>query len=228
MSASSPPPAMVLAAGRGKRLGKIGDNIPKALVEVGGEPMICRIVRALARAGIREIVVNLHHLGEMIEAELRDLPDLGVSIAYSRESTLLDVAGGIANALPLLGDRPFVVANSDIFSDLDYRDTVAAANSLGDDLACLFLGDNPDFRPDGDFSLVDGRIRKLAGDGLTYMGCAAYRPEFFGRVTQGQAAAIMPIWLDAIDRDLIAGRRHKGSWVDVGTPERIERAKEGF
>ncbi len=225
MTAGGQPPAMVLAAGLGTRLGELGRKVPKPLVEAGGEPLVRRTLRRLAAAGIERAVINLHHLGGMIEDELGDGSEIGVRISYSREPELLDVAGGIANALPLLGDGPFVVANADVLTDLDFGLVAEAARSLGGDLACLFLGDNPDFRPNGDFSLEGDRIRRLGKSGLTYLGCAAYSPVFFAGLEAGRPAPIMPLWLDAIDRGLVAGRRHSGSWLDVGTPERVERSE---
>lgn len=218
------PRAMVLAAGRGTRLGSASDTRPKPLTMVGGKPVIARVLDSLAAAGVRECVVNTHHLGQMIEDEIG--PSHGpLSVAYSRESELLDVAGGIANALPLLGDEPFVLANSDVCSDLDLTLAVEAASGLGDDLACLFLGENPDFRPKGDFSLERGRVRPLAGEGLTYMGCAAFAPSMFSALRRGVAAPLPPLLNEAIADDRVAGVRHEGWWIDAGTPARVEEAR---
>src|SRR5258706_14554028 len=112
--------AMILAAGRGERMRPLTDTIPKVLLEVRGKPLIVWLIEALARSGIREIVINHAHLGHMIEAALRDGRGFGVAIRYSREAEALETAGGIAQALPLLGDRPFLAVNGDLFCDVDF------------------------------------------------------------------------------------------------------------
>src|SRR5256885_15814498 len=111
--------AMILAAGRGERMRPLSDAVPKVLLEVRGKPLIVWSIEALARSGIREIVINHAHLGHMIEAALGDGRRLEVAIRYSREAEALETAGGIAQALPLLGDRPFLVVNGDLFCDFD-------------------------------------------------------------------------------------------------------------
>lgn len=220
------PAAMVLAAGRGTRLEKLGAASPKALMELGGRPAIVRVLERLRAAGIRRCVINLHHLGEQIEAVVGDGGALGIEVAYAREPELLDVAGGIANALELLGAEPFVVANADICSDLDFARPVAVAGRLGEADGHLFLGANPPFRPAGDFSLDAGRLVRQAGatPGHTYIGTAVYRPQLFAGLEAGAPAAMGPLWDRAIAAGRLAGELHPGWWIDIGTPQRLAEA----
>src|SRR5258706_14606324 len=110
--------AMILAAGRGERMRPLTDAIPKVLLEVRGKPLVVRLIEALARSGIREIVINHAHLGHMIEAALGDGGRFGVAIRYSREAEALEPAGGIAQPLPLLADRPLLPANAHLLLDV--------------------------------------------------------------------------------------------------------------
>src|SRR4051812_40766202 len=112
---------MILAAGRGERMRPLTDRLPKALLPVGGKPLIAWHLEKLSAAGFKQIVINHAHLGHLIEAELGSGARFGVDIAYSPETEALETAGGIANALRLLGDAPFAVVNADVFSDFDYR-----------------------------------------------------------------------------------------------------------
>src|SRR2546427_4592734 len=143
--------AMILAAGRGERMRPLSDAIPKVLLEVRGKPLIARLIEAIARSGVREIVINHAHLGYMIGAALGDGRRFGVAIRYSREAEALETAGGIAQALHLLGDGPFLVVNGDLFCDFDFSRLVGTA--LEQNLAHLVLVANPPHHPQGDFAL---------------------------------------------------------------------------
>src|SRR6266851_5383781 len=153
--------AMILAAGRGARMRHLTDATPKPLIEVRGKTLIVRLIEALARSGVREIVINHAHLGHLIEAALGDGRSLGAAIRYSREAEALETAGGIAKALPLLGAEPFIAVNGDIFCDFDFSTLVGRA--LGQDLAHLVLVANPPHHPQGDFSLrgSEGQLAPL-------------------------------------------------------------------
>src|SRR5882724_12702594 len=148
--------AMILAAGRGERMRPLTDTVPKVLLEVRGKPLIVRSIEALARSGIREIVINHAHLGHMIEAALGDGHRFGVAIRYSREAEALETAGGIAQALPLLGSAPFVAVSGDLVCDFDFSALVGAA--LERNLAHLVLVENPPHHPEGDFTLNGTRF----------------------------------------------------------------------
>ena len=178
--------AMILAAGRGERMRPLTDRIPKPLLPVGGKPLIVWHLEHLARAGLREVVINHAHLGAQIEAALGDGARWGLSIRYSPEPEgALETAGGIANALPLLGDEaPFLVINGDIYCDWDVTRAVNAL--LPDDLAHLVLVPNPPHHPRGDFSLTGTQVgADIAAAGAqvsTFSGIGIYRPQLFADI----------------------------------------------
>jgi MurNAc alpha-1-phosphate uridylyltransferase len=208
---------MILAAGRGERMRPITDHTPKPLLPVAGKPLIVWHLERLARAGFRDIVINHAHLGDQIEALLGDGDAWGLRIQYSAEPQgALETAGGIANALPLLGDAPFLVVNGDIFCDWDFRQA-----RINDQLAHLVLIDNPPHNPKGDFSLAEGKVGAGETAKLTFSGIGIYRPELFAGIARGQPAKLAPLLRTAIDAGQITGEHHSGRWVDVGTPERL-------
>ncbi|TXI36760.1 MAG: nucleotidyltransferase family protein, partial [Methylophilus methylotrophus] len=144
--------AMILAAGRGERMRPLTDHTPKPLLQVGGKPLIVWHIERLARAGFSELVINHAHLGQQIETALGNGEQWRVRIRYSAEEVALETAGGIANALPLLGDQPFLVVNGDVFTDIDYASLALPAGKL----AHLVMVDNPPQHAAGDFGLKDG------------------------------------------------------------------------
>jgi MurNAc alpha-1-phosphate uridylyltransferase len=215
---------MILAAGRGERMRPLTDRCPKPLLEVGGRPLIAWHLRRLAAAGIRDVVINHAWLGDRIEAALGDGATYGLRIRYSAETEALETAGGIAKALPLLGDGPFLVVNGDVWCDWDparARSIASQLDALGWLCWCVLVA-NPGHNPRGDFALRDGRLR--AGDDaqrLTFAGIGVYRPELFAAVPPGGRAPLAPLLRDAAVRGLAGAERHSGRWVDVGTPERL-------
>ncbi len=209
---------MILAAGRGERMRPLTDRTPKPLLPVAGKPLIVWHLERLARAGFRDIVINHAHLGDQIEALLGDGDAWGLRIQYSAEPQgALETAGGIANALPLLGDDPFLVINGDIFCDWDFTRT----NAINIDMAHLVLIDNPPHNLNGDFSLAEGKVGAGGTAKLTFSGIGIYRPELFAGIARGQSAKLAPLLRTAIDAGQITGEHHSGRWVDVGTPERL-------
>ena len=215
--------AMILAAGRGERMRPLTDRCPKPLLPVGDAPLIVHHLRALAAAGIVDIVINHAHLGHMIESALGDGHGFGVRIAYSPEAQALETAGGIRQALPLLGDAPFVVINGDVFCDFDFATLRAHAESLSDggDLAHLLLTDNPPQHPQGDFGLRDSRVQAQARTRLTFTGIGLYHPALFRALAVGERAALAPLLRAAMDSGRVSGELFRGLWHDVGTPQRL-------
>ena len=209
---------MILAAGRGERMRPLTDRTPKPLLPVAGKPLIVWHLERLARAGFRDIVINLAHLGEQVEALLGDGDAWGVSIRYSEEPPgALETAGGIATALPLLGDGPFLVVNGDIYCDIDFA-TVRL--SAADDLAHLVLVANPDHHRQGDFGLAHDRVT-TAAPLFTFAGIGIYRPQMFTGLPAGERAPLAPLLRAAIAAGQASGQLHGGRWVDVGTPQRL-------
>jgi MurNAc alpha-1-phosphate uridylyltransferase len=166
------------------------DHCPKPLLDAGGEPLICWHLRRLAAAGIRDIVVNHAHLGAMIETRLGDGSAWGVSIRYSPEGQALETAGGIAQALPLLGEAPFLVVNGDIWCDFDLARAHGIAERLADDalLGWCVLVPNPPHHVDGDFGLDHGLLSEHASPRHTFSGIGVYRPALFDGIPHGTRA----------------------------------------
>jgi len=210
---------MLLAAGRGERLRPLTDEVPKALVEAGGKPLIGWHLERLAHAGFREAVINVSHLGARIEERLGDGARYGMRIAYSREPERLETAGGIANALALLGRGPFLLVNADVYCECDF----ARLRTVGLDqrLAHLVLVPNPAHRPDGDFSLRDGLVRNDGPPRYTYSGVAVMDPGLVAPVKAGEKAPLAPLLRDAAARGRLGGELYQGLWQDVGTIERL-------
>lgn len=215
--------AMILAAGRGERLRPLTDHCPKPLLKVAGKPLIVRHIERLRSAGIIDIVINLAHLGFMIEEALGDGASLGVRLSYSHEVQALETAGGIRQALPRLGRAPFMVVNGDIHCDFDLGRLINAADHLAQSasLAHLVLVPNPAHHPDGDFGLEHGRAQLSAANRLTYAGIGLFDPALFAAIPPGTLAPLGPLLRANMDRGTISGERYDGYWLDVGTPERL-------
>lgn len=214
---------MILAAGRGERMRPLSERVPKPLLRAGGRALVVGLIESLARAGFRELVVNVSHLGGMIERELGDGGCLGVRIAYSREDEPLETGGGIAYALPLLGSEPFVAINSDIHSDFDFARLSAAADTLrnGAAYAHLVLVDNPEHHPGGDFCLDGGRVTADGARKLTFSGIGAYAPALFAEVLRGTKRQLAALLRPQMALGRVSGEHHRGLWMDIGTPERL-------
>ena len=215
--------AFILAAGRGERMRPLTDTCPKPLLAAGGKPLIAWHIERLAAAGIVELVINHAHLGQMIEDTLGDGSAFGVRIRYSPEGSALETAGGIARALPLLGDAPFLVVNGDVFCDADFAGLRRAAEELNPvRCAHLLLVANPEHNPGGDFGLTpDGLVHEGEGERLTFSGLGAYHPALFAGLSPNAPAKLAPLLRAAMARNRVSGARLLGRWVDVGTPERL-------
>ncbi len=221
---------MILAAGLGERMRPLTNHTPKPLLEAGGKPLIVWQIERLRAAGFTDLVINHAHLGAQIENFLGDGAAYGVAIRYSREGRPLETAGGIAHALHLLGDAPFMVTNADIHTDFDYTRLHGILAAMADDperLAHLVLVDNPPHHPEGDFALAEGRVVDPSPltprpSSLTFSGIACYRPELFAGIPAGEKAKLAPLLRAAMVRGRVTGEHHRGPWVDVGTPERLQ------
>ena len=198
------------------------DTTPKPLLEAGGKPLIVWHLEKLAAAGFLQVVINHAHLGALIEDALGAGARFGVAIAYSREDAALGTAGGIANALPLLGDAPFAAVNADVFSYYDYARLAHAVERLAQPgpVAHLVLVDNSYHHPAGDFALHGARVA-LAGARLTFSGIAAYRSELFAGIAPGTRAQLTPLLSEHIAAQRVSGEHYRGRWRDIGTPERL-------
>jgi MurNAc alpha-1-phosphate uridylyltransferase len=211
--------AMILAAGRGERMRPLTDHTPKPLLLVAGKPIIVHTINQLVTAGFTDIVINHAHLGEQIEAALGNGHTLGASIRYSPEGEqALETAGGIINALPLLGDEAFLVVNGDIATDFDF----ASLKNVRVDLAHLVLVANPEHHAQGDFGLdSNGLVDEQATEQLTFSGIGLYSPKLFNNLPAG-SRKLGPLLRQAIAQQRVSGQKFAGFWLDIGTPERLQ------
>jgi len=219
---------MILAAGRGERLRPLTDHTPKPLLPAGGKPLIVWHLERLAAAGFHDIIINHAHLGEQIEQVLGNGAKWGLAIRYSPEPPgALETAGGIAQALPLLGDAPFLVVNGDVYCPIDFARLSARPVAPGH--AHLIMVANPAHHAGGDFSLDGNRVVHAQGEQtLTYAGIGIFTPAFFHAVPPGQPLKLRPLLDAAIAAGTLTGERYTGQWVDVGTPERLAELDTGL
>jgi MurNAc alpha-1-phosphate uridylyltransferase len=209
--------AMLLAAGRGERMRPLTDHTPKPLLIAGGKPLIVWHLEALARAGVREVIINLSWLGAQIRAALGAGREFGLSIQYSEEgSPPLETGGGIFQALPLLGPAPFLVVNGDTFTDIDLSTLKLSAAAD----ARLVLVPNPPQHPRGDFGLDGEAILDQEPRSFTYSGIGLFSPELFAGCVPGRFP-LLPLLKRAIAAGRLQGQLHSGQWLDIGTPERL-------
>ncbi|MCJ8212712.1 N-acetylmuramate alpha-1-phosphate uridylyltransferase MurU [Aeromonas veronii] len=208
--------AMILAAGRGERMRPLTDLLPKPLLAVGGKPLIVHHIEKLKAAGVTELVINHAWLGHKLVESLGDGSALGVTIHWSAEESALETAGGIVQALPLLGSEPFLVLNGDTWLDLDYHTLVS--QPLGNDLAHLWLVPNPPQHPSGDFALQGGRVMDTPA--FTFSGVGLYDPAVFAGLAGG-ARKLAPLLRDWMAQGRVGGSLLAGEWRDIGTVDRL-------
>jgi len=225
--------AMILAAGLGNRMRPLTLHTPKPLLEVGGKPLIVWHIEKLQNIGIKDIVINTAWLGEKLAQTLGDGSQFGVNILWSHEGEGLETAGGIINALPLLGQEPFILVNGDVWSTMDFSTLLDV--KLENDLAHLVLVENPAQHPNGDFTLANGRAytfdQNQPGEALTYSGVAVIQPGMFTGLENGKRP-LAPLLKQAMLEQQISASKMQGVWVDVGTPERLnvldQQIKQGL
>jgi len=214
--------AMILAAGRGERLRPLTDELPKPLLKVAGKSLIEYHIENLAKAGFKEIIINTAWLAEKLHQQLGNGSNYGVTIQYSDEGTAMETAGGIINALPLLGDEPFIVVNGDICCDFDFSTLAELDTNIQ---AHLVLVANPDHNPQGDFALHEDRIKNTGETVFTFSGIGIYSPAFFAGQQSG-ISPLAPLIRKKCEDDLVSGQLHEGRWTDVGTIERLQELDE--
>ena len=225
--------AMIFAAGRGERMRPLTDTCPKPLLKVRGRPLIVWHVLNLVRSGITEIVINHCHLGQLIEDTLGDGSAYGARIVYSREETALETAGGIAHALHLLGDQPFLAVSGDIYCPyFDFeqvKDVLVDKDMWGNayppeqrDICWLYLVKNPWHNPQGDFALDLYTVRNIGPTMFTFANIGVYRPEMFGAITAGEHAKLGPLIRSYADQGRVGGEVMVSDWVNVGTIEQLD------
>jgi len=214
--------AMILAAGRGERMRPLSDETPKPLLAAAGKPLIVWQLERLVAAGFDDVVINVAHRAEMIEAALGDGARLGASIRYSREGEPLEVAGGIATALPLLGVGVVLVVSGDLYTDYDYRRLAPRVRSMAADDALhahMVMVPNPAYHPEGDFVLANGQLALDGAARSTFGNIALYRTALFRALPRGATLKILPLYREWISRGWVTGELYTGAWTNVGTPQ---------
>ncbi len=218
--------AMILAAGRGERLRPLTDDLPKPLIPVGGKPVIEWHLERLARAGFRDVVINLCHLGDKLRLALGDGRRWRLQLHYSNEADVpdaLETGGGVVRALPLLGQSPFLLINGDIWCDYPVR----RLRSMHCEHAHLVLVNNPEHNDNGDFHLAGGRVQQQGSSKLTYSGIAVFHPGFFHHCKE-ERFSLVPLLREAMDDGRVTGEHYRGKWFDMGTPERLHLLRQTF
>ena len=216
--------AMILAAGLGKRMRPLTENTPKPLLKVDGKPLVEHLIQRLISGGVTGVVINYHHLGEMIRNFLGDGSRFGIEILYSEEPDLLETGGGIINSLPKLKDESFIVVNADVWTDFDFNrlDYINGDHCL----AHLVLVENTLDNPTGDFYInQSGLVHDAAGNDskrLTFSGISVLHRNLFEGY-QSEPLSLVPLLKVAMMKGLVSGEVHNGVWIDVGTPQRLEQ-----
>jgi N-acetyl-alpha-D-muramate 1-phosphate uridylyltransferase len=217
-----PTQSIVLAAGRGERLRPLTDRLPKPLVSVGGQPLLDHHLQRLRQAGVTHCVINIAHLGALIEAHVGDGARYNLQISFSREPPgALETGGGIKSALPLLRDRPFIVINADIFCDFEFANLRCCASSL----AHLVLVENPPHHPHGDFGLSGEQVTNDLVPRYTFSGIAVYDPKFFEITPTTARFPLAPLLRQGAANGLVSGQLFRGRWFDIGTATRLAAAR---
>ena len=216
--------AIVLAAGRGERLRPLTDTTPKPLLRAGGKRLIEWQVEALVAGGITELVVNHAHLGSQIVEALGDGARYGASIRYSAEAPALETAGGIARALAMLGDDPFVAVSADIYTRFDYANLRPVADDIArrphERAAHFVLVENPDWHPGGDMGLANGLVTR-AKPWHTYGNIAVFHPRCFAALDPEAPLRLFPWMYEAVEAGQVTGEVYRGAWDNVGTADQL-------
>lgn len=215
--------AMILAAGRGERMRPLTDELPKPLLKAGSHRLIEYHLYQLAEAGFSEVVINVAWLGQKIIDTIGNGERYGLHIDYSNEGEqALETAGGIFQALPLLGEQAFVVINGDVWSDYPYAEL---KDFELNGLAHLVMVKNPEHNPQGDFAIEHNRVLNQGEQTFTFSGIGVYSPDFFAGMSQGKAP-LAPMLREAIERGQVSGEIYQGNWLDIGTPQRLQQLEQ--
>jgi NDP-sugar pyrophosphorylase family protein len=236
---------MILAAGLGTRLRPLTDHTPKALLDVGGVPIIERVARRLIAAGADRLIINTAHLAEQIEEYVRSADGFGVEAVFSREDPgPLETGGALLVAQAhFRGDAPFFMHNADILSDIPLGEVYAAHLRAGDPLATVAVLERATSRKllFDDVGLLgrtdegkglDLRVRPPAGEvrAIPFAGIHVISPRIFGLMTERGAFSILDPYLRlaAAGERILPFRVDGPTWIDIGRPEQLEQARRSF
>ena len=228
--------AMVLAAGEGRRMKPLTDVKPKPLLTVAGRQLIEHHIVRLRDAGVTEIVVNVSYLRHQLVEFFGDGNRCGVELTVSEETAPLETAGGVVQALPYLGDQPFLLVNGDIYTDFPFATLRNVSLIAGG--GYLVLVGNPPHHPEGDFCLHGRRLGFIEDNSsvgepvasiqsMTYSGIGLYDPQLFAAEAPGKKP-LRPLLDRAVAGALLQGELYSGAWEDIGTPERLASINARF
>jgi MurNAc alpha-1-phosphate uridylyltransferase len=218
---------MILAAGRGERLGDLTRDCPKPLLPLKGKPMLWWHIRKLESCGITKIIINTSYLGEKILGFIQEEFAGSQFISCTQETERLETGGGVYNALELLGESPFLLINSDVWTDLDYSDLIEAVHDMNSSKAHLILVPNPKHHQHGDFALTNGVVANSGVNTYTFAGLSVLHPRLFDGC-QHSRFPLAPLLRSATERGEVKGSLHAGFWIDMGTPERYQHLQDYF
>lgn len=214
--------AMLLSAGLGTRMRPLTDHLPKPLIPIAGTTLIEHNIRQLKLNGITEIVINLGYLGDMIKSQLGNGHRYGVTIEYSEESAdnLLGSGGGVKQALPLLGEAPFVLVSADIWWTMSIQSVVKAAVS---EAVSLWMIKNPEYHTQGDLTLTEnGKIQKNSGENnATFSGVGIFCPSYF-RTIKARVFGVGQVIQQSIEKSRCTGYWVSGLYENVGSPKQLD------
>jgi MurNAc alpha-1-phosphate uridylyltransferase len=213
--------AMILAAGKGERMGTLTENTSKVLLKVNGKALIEYHLENLAHAGVTDVVINLCYHANKIRQFLGNGEKHNLNIEYSLETELLGLGGGVHNALHLLGNKPFFIISADMWTNYNYADLPKNIESQ----AHLVMTDNPPFHPNGDYPLENGIILMPGKNNLNYAGFGVFHPDLFrtsGAGSYGIAKVINPV----IEKGLVTGEHFRDAWMNINTPKELEELRE--
>lgn len=214
--------AIVLAAGRGERLRPLTDRVPKPLISVGGRSLLDRHLHRLRRAGVTRCVINIAHLGALIEAHVGNGSRYGLDVTFSREPLrALETAGGIKYALPFLDPLPFICLNADVYCDFDFGSLFCRPSSA----AHLVMVNNPPHHRHGDFALRAHLVSNELLPRYTFSGIAVYDPTLFETTPMFERVPLAPILRHAAARGVVTGQVYRGRWFDIGTASSLAKAR---
>lgn len=210
--------AMILAAGRGERMGSLTLTTPKPLLTVGGQSLIEYSVRACREAGITDVIINVSYHAEQIQEKIADGAQYGLRVTYSVEPDRLETGGGILQALPFFENEPFLVMSSDIITDFPLHRIMHAPRHL----AHLVMVPNPPFHLAGDFAIQDGyAVCESSAPTLTFANIGVYHPDLFLHATPGRFP-LNQLLFPAIKKQLVTAEAYHGRWYNVGSPTELE------
>ncbi len=216
--------AIILAAGKGERFGDITKSIPKPLIKLGQLSLIEHNIVLLKEYGYKDIVINVSYLHDAIIDFLGNGDKYNIKIKYSIEvPEPYETGGGIKHALSLLGNQPFLVINSDIYTDFRLSNIVLDQK----DLASLVMVRNPNHNVRGDFSISKGRVILKEKNDLTYSGISILDPKIFKNF-RDHKFKLIDVFMEQIKNDAVSGQVHDGAWIDIGTPDRLKTAEDLF